>query len=115
MSAGAPYNSGWLTVIGSFAQAIIAEELTSGHFTLRADKPDVKVSWQITGIRQDPWANAHRFNQVKARPRPALIFPTGDPDPEQTRYGGGTNWLPTETASQYAVHRNQKQSEVISG
>jgi hypothetical protein len=21
----------------------------------------VKVSWQVTGIRQDPWANAHRI------------------------------------------------------
>jgi len=50
-----------LTVIGSFAQAIIAEELTSGHFVIRTDKPNVKVSWQITGIRQDPWANAHRI------------------------------------------------------
>ena len=24
-------------------------------------KPNVEVSWQVTGIRQDAWANAHRI------------------------------------------------------
>lgn len=29
--------------------------------TIRTNKPGVKVSWQVTGIRQDAWANAHRI------------------------------------------------------
>ena len=27
----------------------------------KTDKPNVEVSWQVTGIRQDAWANAHRI------------------------------------------------------
>jgi hypothetical protein len=50
-----------LTVIGQFAQAIVASEITNGSFTIKTSKPGVKVSWQVTGIRQDAWANAHRI------------------------------------------------------
>jgi hypothetical protein len=61
-----------LTVIGQFAQAIVASEITGNQFTIRTDKPNVKVSWQVTGIRQDAWANAHRI-------------PVEEEKPEQTR------------------------------
>lgn len=51
-----------LTVVGpQFAQAIVSSEMVSNHFTIRTDHPGVKVSWQVTGIRQDAWANAHRI------------------------------------------------------
>lgn len=50
-----------LTVIGEFAQAIIAEEISGGKFTIRTDKPNVKVSWMVTGIRHDPYAEANRI------------------------------------------------------
>jgi hypothetical protein len=49
-----------LTVIGQFAQAIVGEKIAAHHFTIRTDKPNVEVSWQVTGVRQDAWANAHR-------------------------------------------------------
>ena len=48
-----------LTVIGQFAQAIIGSEINNHQFTIRTNKPGVKVSWQVTGIRQDVYANAH--------------------------------------------------------
>jgi hypothetical protein len=50
-----------LTVIGQQAQAWVAAELVNRAFTIKTDKGNVKVSWQITGIRQDAWANAHRI------------------------------------------------------
>ncbi len=50
-----------LTVIGQFAQAIVAAEIANGSFTVKTSKSGVKVSWQVTGIRQDAWANAHRI------------------------------------------------------
>jgi hypothetical protein len=50
-----------LTVIGQFAQAIIKEEIANNRFTIQTDKPNVKVSWQVTGVRNDTWANAHRI------------------------------------------------------
>jgi hypothetical protein len=48
-----------LTVIGQFAQAIVAKEEQNNQFAIKTDKPLVKVSWQITGIRHDPYAQAH--------------------------------------------------------
>ena len=50
-----------LTVIGQFAQAMVASEVSDHQFTIKTDKPDVKVSWQVTGIRQDVWANTNRI------------------------------------------------------
>ena len=49
-----------LTVIGTFAQAIVAEKVKGNRFTIRTNAPNVEVSWQVTGIRQDAYANAHR-------------------------------------------------------
>lgn len=50
-----------LTVMGTFAQAIVAEKVVGNSFKIKTDKPNVEVSWQVTGVRQDPWANAHRI------------------------------------------------------
>ena len=57
-----------LTVIGQFAQAIVAQEIEDNRFIIRTDKPQVKVSWQVTGIRQDAYANAHRIPVEEAKP-----------------------------------------------
>ena len=50
-----------LTVIGQFAQAIVAVKMANGSFTIKTSKSGVEVSWQVTGVRQDAWANAHRI------------------------------------------------------
>ncbi|MGD0365052.1 MAG: hypothetical protein ABSC93_29580 [Bryobacteraceae bacterium] len=50
-----------LTAIGQFSQAIVASKINHNAFAIRTDKPNVEVSWQVTGIRQDAWANAHRI------------------------------------------------------
>lgn len=50
-----------LTVIGRPAKAWVAVEVTNNRFVVQTDEPGVKVSWQVTGIRQDAWANAHRI------------------------------------------------------
>jgi hypothetical protein len=50
-----------LTVIGSqFAQAIVSSEIKDNRFSIKTDKPNIKVSWQVTGIRHDRYADAHR-------------------------------------------------------
>lgn len=49
-----------LTCIGQFAQAIVKEEVANNQFTVQTDKPNVKVSWQVTGVRNDKWAQARR-------------------------------------------------------
>jgi hypothetical protein len=50
-----------LTVIGVFAQAIVGQEIKGNCFTIKTSAPHVKVSWQVTGIRQDAYANQHRI------------------------------------------------------
>jgi hypothetical protein len=50
-----------LTTIGQPAQAWIGSEIANGSFVIKTSKSGVKVSWQVTGIRQDAWANAHRI------------------------------------------------------
>jgi len=57
-----------LTVIGVFAQAIIKEKMSANHFIIQTDLPNVEVSWQITGIRQDPYANNNRIEVEVEKP-----------------------------------------------
>lgn len=49
-----------LTVIGTFAQAIILEEIAGNKFKIQTNQPNIKVSWQVSGVRSDKYANAHR-------------------------------------------------------
>jgi trimeric autotransporter adhesin len=67
-----------LTVIGQFAQAIVGRKIEDNQFQIRTSLPNVEVSWQVTGIRQDPWANAHRIpveEEKEARLKGFYIHP----------------------------------------
>jgi hypothetical protein len=57
-----------LTVIEQFAQAIVSHEIKENQFSIETDKPRVKVSWMVTGIRQDAYANAHRIPVEEVKP-----------------------------------------------
>ena len=57
-----------LTPIGQLAVATVEGEVRDNAFTIRTDKPGVTVSWQVTGVRQDPWAEAHRIPVVEEKP-----------------------------------------------
>jgi hypothetical protein len=57
-----------LTVIGQFAQAIIARKISGNSFTIKTDRPGVEVSWQVTGIRRDAYANKHRIPVEEMKP-----------------------------------------------
>ena len=55
-----------LTCIGGFAQVYIAEEINNNSFKIAGGTNGLKVSWQVTGIRQDPFANENRI-QVEVK------------------------------------------------
>ena len=58
-----------LTIIGGeFAQAVVSKEIASNQFSIRTDKPKIKVSWQVTGIRHDKYADAHRIPIEETKP-----------------------------------------------
>ncbi len=50
-----------LTVLGEFAQAIIFKKVEGNVFIIKTDKPNIEVSWQVTGIRKDPFAEKNRI------------------------------------------------------
>lgn len=50
-----------LTAIGEFAQVIVKEKIKDNKFVIQSDKPNIEVSWQITGIRNDPYAVKNRI------------------------------------------------------
>jgi hypothetical protein len=60
-----------LTVIGNgerWAQARIAREIRGNAFVIQTSAPHTRVSWQVTGIRQDAWANANRIAVEQDKP-----------------------------------------------
>jgi len=60
-----------LTVLGGgevWAQARIARKIESNAFVIQTSAPRIEVSWQVTGIRQDAWANAHRIQVEEEKP-----------------------------------------------
>jgi hypothetical protein len=50
-----------LTAIGQFAKLMVSKEIRNNEFTIESDPPKVKVSWQVTGVRRDAWAEANRI------------------------------------------------------
>ncbi len=46
----------------------IAKKMSGNRFKIAGGKPNAEVSWQVTGIRQDAWANAHRIPVEEDKP-----------------------------------------------
>jgi hypothetical protein len=89
-----------LTPIGQFAQAMVAQEVNDNKFVIKTDKPNVKISWQVTGIRQDPYANAHRIPVEEDKPAN-----------EQGKYLHPTEWgQPASSGIDYAARRQMQQA-----
>ncbi len=57
-----------LTVIGQFAQVIVAEKIKGNQFKIKTDKPRIEVSWQVTGIRHDKFADDERIKIEETKP-----------------------------------------------
>lgn len=51
-----------LTVIGTFAQAIISKKIENNQFEIRTSEPNVEVSWQVTAKRADSYMLENPFN-----------------------------------------------------
>ena len=97
-----------LTVIGQFAQAIISNEVANHKFGIKTDKPGVKVSWLVTGVRQDAWANAHRTpveTNKDARERGHYLSPELYGAPEEA----GIEWGRHPQSMKRAQELRQKQ------
>jgi hypothetical protein len=45
-----------LTCIGGYAPVYVAQEVQGNRFQIAGGTAGLKISWQVTGIRKDPWA-----------------------------------------------------------
>ena len=50
-----------LTCIGGFAPIYISEEISNNMFKISGGDPGMKISWKVTGIRKDPYADKNRI------------------------------------------------------
>ncbi len=83
-----------LTVIGEFAQAIVGKKIQGNQFIIRTNKPNVEVSWQVTGIRKDAYAEKHRIPVEQDKPakeRGFYLHPGDYGQPEEKGVEWGTH------------------------
>ncbi|MBS1791694.1 MAG: hypothetical protein JST85_28550 [Acidobacteria bacterium] len=57
-----------LTCLGDYAPVYIAKKIQGNRFKIAGGRPGLEVSWQVTGIRQDAWANQHRVVVEEEKP-----------------------------------------------
>jgi hypothetical protein len=94
-----------LTVVGQFAQAIVSRRVSNGQFAIKTDKPNVDVSWQLTGVRQDAFAKAHPLiveEAKNARERGFYLHPElyGAPEAKGIAWSHHPNTLRRAKATQ---------------
>ncbi len=56
-----------LTVIGTFAQAIISKEVINNKFEIATNQPNVKVSWEVKGVRNDAHMRKFPFKEIEEK------------------------------------------------
>src|SRR5215471_21424939 len=80
-----------LTVVGTFAQAVVARKIKGNCFAIKTNGPGVEVSWQVTGVRSDPAARKHPLEVEEAkteRERGYYLNPEAYGQPEER----GMDW-----------------------
>ena len=48
---------------------MVAQEISNNQFLIKTDEPNIKVSWQITGIRHDAYAEKNRIEVEVDKPK----------------------------------------------
>jgi hypothetical protein len=80
----------------------IAEEVSGGHFTIAGGRPGGKVSWQVSGVRNDAWEKAHPLEVEvdKGADRGHYLTPELVGAPESERIG----YMAPAPGSELVVH-----------
>jgi hypothetical protein len=58
-----------LTCVGGYAPVYVAEEVRTNRFKIAGGKSGMRISWQVTGIRHDAYADAHRIPVEEDKPK----------------------------------------------
>jgi hypothetical protein len=91
-----------LTPIGAPGRDLyIAQEIRDNRFKIAGGTPGLKVSWMVTGIREDPYANAHRIPVEEDKPAN-----------EKGKYLHPTEWgQPTSSGIDYEQQQQMQQMQ----
>lgn len=79
-----------LTCVGGWAQVYISEEVKNNRFRIAGGKPGMKVSWQVTGTRHDPWMRDNRPATERLKTgdeADTYFYPKGYGQPDEKSYG----------------------------
>jgi hypothetical protein len=57
-----------LTCIGGFAPVYVDKTISGNRFKIAGGRPDLEVSWQVTGIRKDPFAEMQPIAVEQTKP-----------------------------------------------
>ncbi len=69
-----------LTCISGFAPVYVAQEITQNQFRIGGGNPGGKVSWQVTGVRQDVYAKEKPIVVEEFKPaeqKGLYLYPAG--------------------------------------
>jgi hypothetical protein len=76
-----------LTAVGAPMPGLhVAEKVKDNRFKISGGQPGMEVSWQVTGIRQDAWANKNRIRvevDKTGRERGLYLHPEAFDQPEE--------------------------------
>ena len=65
-----------LTVIGTFAQAIVKDKIKGNIFVIKTNQPNVEVSWSVTSVRADKYAQKYPIvSEVEKELKGSYIHP----------------------------------------
>jgi hypothetical protein len=87
-----------LTCLGEHAPVFIVKEVEGNRFQIAGGRPGLRVSWQITGIRRDPLANAHPLVAEAARRAAGAAVRAREARPEGRRAGASFRPAPGDAA-----------------
>ena len=81
-----------LTCVGGYAPVYVAQEIQNNRFEIAGGRAGLKVSWQVTGTRHDPYAQQHPIPTEQNKPageQGTYLHPElyGQPDSKQAPSG----------------------------
>jgi len=71
LNGSAAYTSDYryqLTCIGGYAPVYVAHKIEGNRFQIAGGTPGLEISWQVTGIRHDPYAETNRIPVEEDKP-----------------------------------------------
>jgi hypothetical protein len=106
-----------LTPIGNPCPELhVAHEIRNNCFAIAGCRAGMRVSWQVTGIRQDPWAKANRIHAVEDKSpeeqgsylHPELYGHSAEMGIHNSRYGLITAGVQEEIPSPSNLYREDR-------